>query len=207
MRRLASISAVLAVVSIASVARAEPHLRCREDSCWGPSSTKDAKAAIATAEAELARGNSKRAAYAIGEMFTDVDDVDLELDLVAAVGALRSGITSIRSQNPAKTIRLAYEAKPDDARRQALYAESLLRGQFSGALATPAARAKREAEALRLLTSLQTRKLLLTAHGWAALARAHHLAGATAAAEKANARCASMAVNPAVCTWSTISVR
>jgi hypothetical protein len=204
MRR--SICILLAVVSIAPVAGAEPHLRCREDACWGPSSTQDAKAAIASAEAELARGNSKRAAYAIGEMFTDVADVDLELDLVAAVGALRSGMAASRGQNPAKTIRLAHEAKPDDARLQALYGESLLRGQFSGTLATPAARAKREAEALRLLTSLETRKLL-TAHGWAALARAHHLAGATAAATKASARCASAAVNTSVCAWSTISVR
>ena len=202
MRRLASICAALAVVSIALVARAEPHLHCSEDSCWGPSSTKDAKAAIATAEAVLARGDSKRAAYAIGEMFTDVADVDVELDLVAAVGALRSGMETIRGQNPAKTIRLAYEANPDDARRQALYAESLLRGQFFGTLATPAARAKREAEALRLLTNLETRKLLSTAHGWAALARAQRLAGATAAATKSNARCEHAAVNGAVCAWA-----
>src|SRR5262249_38861422 len=116
MPRLASICAALAVVSIASVARPEPYLHCSEDTCWGPSSIKDAKAAIATAEAELARGNSKRAAYAIGEMFTDVADVDAELELVAAVGALRSGMETIRSQNPAKTIRLAYEANANDAR-------------------------------------------------------------------------------------------
>ena len=202
MRRFAAICAAFAVVSIAPVANAEPHLECREDSCWGPSSTRDAKAAIATAEAELARGNSKRAVYAIDEMFTDVADVDVELDLVAAVGALRSGMASIRGQNPAKTIRVAYEANPDDARRQGLYAESLLRGQFSGTLATPAARAKREAKALRLLTNLETRKLLFTAHGWAALARAQRLAGATAAATKANARCEDAAVNRVVCAWA-----
>ena len=135
-------------------------------------------------------------------MFTDVPDVYVELDLVAAVGALRSGMESIRGQNPAKTIRLAYEANPDDARRQALYAESLLRGHFSGTLSTPAARAKREAEALQLLTGLETRKLLTTAHSWAALARAQHLSGATAAAKKANANCESAAVNPAVCAWA-----
>jgi len=202
MRRLASICTALAIVAIAPVARAEPHLRCAEDSCWGPSSTSDAKTAIATAEAELARGNSKRATYAIGEMFTDIADVDGELDLVAAVGALRSGMASVRGQNPAKTIRLAYEAKPDDARRQVLYSESLLRGQFSGALATPTARVKREAEALRLLTTLETRNLLLTATDWAALARAQRLGGATKAATKANAHCESVAVNQAVCAWA-----
>jgi hypothetical protein len=201
MRRLALICA-LAVVSIASVVHAEPHVMCREDACWGASSTKDAKAVIATAEAELARGNSKRAAYAIGEMFTDVADVDAELDLVAATGALRSGLESIRGQNPAKTIRLAYETNRDDARLQALYAESLLRGQFFGTLATRAERAKRQAEALRLLTSLETRNLLPTAHSWAALARAQYLAGATAAATKANARCESAAVNGSVCAWA-----
>jgi len=202
MRHLASICTVLAVVSIAVVARAEPHLRCAEDTCWGPSSTKEAKAAIAMAEAELARGNSKRATFAIGEMFTDIAEVDGELDLVAAVGALRSGMASVRGQNPAKTIRLAYEAEPDDPRRQVLYSESLLRGQFSGALATATARAKREAEALRLLTSLETRNVLLTAHGWAALARAQRLAGATKAAAKAKAHCESVAVNQAVCAWA-----
>jgi len=100
MRRLASICTALAIVSIAPVARAEARLRCAEDSCWGPSSVRDAKAAIATAEAELARGNSKRATYAIGEMFTDVDDVDSELDLVAAVGALRSGIVNRSRSEP-----------------------------------------------------------------------------------------------------------
>jgi len=202
MRRVASSCTVLAVLSVSLLAHAEPHVRCREDSCWGPSSPEDARAAIATAEAELARGNSKRAAYAIGEMFTDVADVDVELDLVAAVGALRSGMASIRGQNPAKTIRLAYESNSVDARRQALYAESLLRGQFSGTLATPAARAKREAEALRLLTALETRKLLPTAHSWAALARASLLSGATAAAMNANANCESAAVRQTVCAWA-----
>lgn len=197
MSRLASIC--IAILTIAP-AHADPRLRCAEDSCWGPSSTSEAKAAIAKAETELARGNSKRAAYVIGEMFTDVADLDVELDLVAAVGALRSGMSVIRSQNPAKTIRLAYELKPDDAHRQALYAESLLRGQFSGTLATSAARAKREAEALRLLTSLETRNEL-DAHGWAALARAHQRAGATALATKANARCVAMAAN-GVCSWA-----
>jgi hypothetical protein len=198
MSRLVSICTAL-VISIAP-AHADPRLRCAEDSCWGPSSISEARAAIAKADAELARGNSKRAAYVIGEMFTDIADVDSELDLVAAVGALRSGMSVIRSQNPAKTIRLAYEANPDDARRQALYAESLLRGQFSGTLATPAARAKRESEALRLLTTLETRNHL-DAHGWAALAAAQHRAGTSTLANKANARCVATAAT-GVCSWA-----
>ena len=192
--------AILAlVVSIAPVA--ESNVRCREDACWGPSSNHVAKAAIEKAEAELARGNSKRAAYAIGEMFSEDAAVEAELDLIAAVGALRSGLSTIRGQNPAKTIRLAHEAKPDDARIQALHAESLLRGRFSGTLAAAGARARRETEALRILTRLETRELL-TAHGWAALARAHHLAGATMAARTANARCEAMAVNRSICAWA-----
>ena len=200
--RLASIFAALSIVSMTPIARAEPHLHCAEDTCWGPSSIKDARAAIAKAEAELERGNSKRATYAIGDMFTDVADVDVELDLVAAVGALRSGMPSVRGQNPAKTIRLAYEAKPDDAHRQALYGESLLRGQFFGTLATRAERAKRAAEALRLLTDLETHKRLLGPHSWAALARAQQVAGATEAARRASARCKSVATSDAVCAWA-----
>jgi len=202
MWRLAAISTALALGASSSPALAEARLRCREDACWGPSSTASATAAIASAEAELARGNSKRAAYAIGEMFTDVADVDVELDLVAAVAALRSGMVTIRGQNPAKTIRIAYEARTGDPRRQALYAESLFRGHFTGDMDTPAARVKREGEALRLLIGLETRKALQTAHGWAALARAQHLAGAAAAATKASARCEAAAVNAAVCAWA-----
>ena len=201
MRIFAAALAALVLSSNAAIGEPRrPPLRCQEDSCWGPSSIKDARAAIAAAEAELAHGNSRKAAWGIDTIYTANDAVNDAIDLVAAVAGLRSGMYQMRGQNPAKTIRLAYEANPADPKLEALHAEALLRGLFYGTLDTAAARAKRVATALRLLTSLEARKQLSTAHGWAALARAQHLTGAATAT--ANATCVALAVKPAVCAWA-----
>ncbi|HEY4177953.1 MAG TPA: hypothetical protein VGM90_13995 [Kofleriaceae bacterium] len=203
--RLLSIGVVLGVLLFCVPADADAHLRCQEDSCHGPLPVREVREGVlAKAEKDLELANSRRVVMALDNIFIFTDDalVDAQLDLVAAVAGLRTAQASVRSQNPAKTIRLAYEANPSDPKLQAIYAESLLRGLFRGSLDTRAARTQRASEALRLLSALEARAMLPDANAWAALACGEKRAGVTRAATAAQAHCQAIAANKAVCAWA-----
>lgn len=206
MRALSATLAVLMITAAAPAAMAErtPPLpvTCREDQCWGPSTRAHARRAIAHARELLLRGESRDVVYSIDEMYVEDDALENQLDLLAAVGALRSGLHQVRTQNPAKTIRLAYEDAPHDPELQTWYAEALLRGLYRGTLATPAEARRRAADALRLLTALDDKGQLTGAHGLAALARAQREAGKGAAAKATVKRCEAVAPSKGICAWA-----
>ena len=165
-----------------------------------------AKQQLALAEKQLQLGNARKVLYALEETSTDDERVNAELGLAVAVAGLRLGLDNVnRGNNPAKFIRLAYEANPDHPRMQALYAESLLRGTFRGTQNTKAAQSQRTAKALALLTELESRDLMPDAHAWAALSRAHREAGSEREARAANDRCLAAAAKRSVCTWALAS--